>query len=79
VFAAIQIDNSRPVSCDRRGAGAGQIAGAATEQGSDMASGLGFSWWGGQDLNLRPTDYEFDSDTRATCAVGCRRASDQRF
>ncbi len=23
-----------------------------------MASNLGFSWWGGEDLNLRPTDYE---------------------
>jgi hypothetical protein len=23
--------------------------------------------WGGQDLNLRPTDYEFDSGGIATC------------
>jgi hypothetical protein len=44
-----------------------------------MPGDLGFSWWGGQDLNLRPTDYEFDSDPPVTCAAGCIRPSDQRF
>jgi hypothetical protein len=35
-----------------------------------MDSDLGFARWGGQDLNLRPTDYESDlalSSTRKTC------------
>jgi hypothetical protein len=45
----------------------------------EQAADLRFLSWGGQDLNLRPTDYEFDSDTYATCAAGCIRASDQRF
>jgi hypothetical protein len=35
--------------------------------------------WGGQDLNLRPTDYEFDSGASATCAANPGRASEQRF
>jgi hypothetical protein len=44
-----------------------------------MASDLGFSSWGGQDLNLRPTDYEFDPAISVTCGIDYQGARDQRF
>jgi hypothetical protein len=43
---------------DRRGAAAGQIAAAQLEPEPDIVSDLSLSPWGGQDSNLRPTDYE---------------------
>ena len=43
---------------DGRGTHAGQIGEATFEGRSNIASDLGFSSWGGQDSNLRPTDYE---------------------
>jgi hypothetical protein len=33
--------------------------------------------WGGQDLNLRPTDYEFDSEISATCGIDHEPMRDQ--
>jgi hypothetical protein len=42
-----------------------------------MSPDLGFSLWGGQDLNLRPTDYEFDSEVSATCGADRETPSDQ--
>jgi hypothetical protein len=50
--------NNAIVSRGRCGADAGQIADGALEPRAHMASDLQFSSWGGQDLNLRPTDYE---------------------
>ena len=55
---AIAIDKIATLARDRRGADAGQIAGARLEPEPDIVSDLGVSSWGGQDLNLRPTDYE---------------------
>ena len=54
----MSIGKSARGSRDRRGADAGQIADAAAKPTPHMPCDLGFSSWGGQDLNLRPTDYE---------------------
>jgi hypothetical protein len=35
--------------------------------------------WGGQDLNLRPTDYEFDPPLSPTSEIEPERAVDKRF
>ena len=41
-----------------------------------MARNLHFCWWGGEDLNLRPTDYEFDPGEFLACRSGDDIASD---
>jgi hypothetical protein len=40
---------------------------------------LGVTRWGGQDSNLRPTDYEFVARAGATCGFDHERASNQHF
>jgi hypothetical protein len=40
---------------------------------------LGVTRWGGQDSNLRPTDYESVPEISATCGSDPERPSDQRF
>ena len=64
----MSIGKSAHGSRDRRGADAGQIADTAAKPTLHMPCDLGFSSWGGQDLNLRPTDYEFDSSISVTAA-----------
>jgi hypothetical protein len=57
-LAATRIDNSGPLSLDRRGADAGQIPPGQAEPNPNIASEQGFFSWGGLDSNQRPTDYE---------------------
>jgi len=49
-------------SGDQCGAMAGHISLRATSASRKQASDLPFLWWGGEDLNLRPTDYESAED-----------------
>ena len=51
-------DRLARVARDRRGTHAGHIDRRTRRSEAYVASDLGFSSWGGQDLNLRPTDYE---------------------
>jgi hypothetical protein len=55
---AMSDDRIARVARDRRGTHAGHIDRRTRRSEAHTASDLGFSWWGGQDLNLRPTDYE---------------------
>jgi hypothetical protein len=61
------------------GTTAGHMSSGSEPEVLKQAADLRFLSWGGQDLNLRPTDYEFDSDAAATCVADRGRASDQRF
>jgi len=42
------------------GTSAGHMSPRSEPEALEQAADLRFLWWGGQDLNLRPTDYEFD-------------------
>jgi hypothetical protein len=46
------------LSRDQCGATAGHIAPGAVARGPNSPPDLAFCEWGGEDLNLRPTDYE---------------------
>jgi hypothetical protein len=50
------------------GTRAGHMSPGSEPEAREQASDLRFLSWGGQDLNLRPTDYEFDSLTFTTCS-----------
>jgi hypothetical protein len=49
------------------------------EVGVSVSPTLGVTRWGGQDSNLRPTDYEFVARAGATCGFDHERASNQHF
>jgi hypothetical protein len=65
---------ARPMR-DHRGTHAVRVRTRTPEQGAD----LGFLSWGGQDLNLRPTDYEFDPAPSATREIQPRESLTSSF
>ena len=61
------------------GTTAGHMSSGSEPEALEQAADLRFLSWGGQDLNLRPTDYEFDPTLSRTRVIEPIEPFDQRF